>query len=369
MSYKIRQDCRYFKGVIPCFFHKEQGIQCDTCRHYSPIKFKILVVKLDAPGDVLRTTGILQGLKEKYPDSYITWITKNNSLELFKNNPYVDCLLSASAEGYLQIQLQKYDLVLSLDASFLGSQIATLVDAKEKLGFGYDSKGFVYPFNEEAREWYEMGLFDEVKRKNKKTYQEIIFSICKLKPSSYEIIFKLDEKEKKFAFCFSERNNLSGLIIGLNTGAGGRWKNKKWTREGFIGLIKLIEKNIENSKILLLGGPKEIERNRYIKGICPNVLDTGCDNTIREFGALVSLCDIVVTGDTLALHIATALEKKIVALFGPTSHNEIDLYNRGKKLHSEMDCLCCYKNDCNVSPNCMELIKPEDVFYAIKSLI
>ncbi|MEW6103142.1 MAG: glycosyltransferase family 9 protein [bacterium] len=369
MNYNIKQDCRYFKGDIPCFFHKEQGVHCKTCKHYSPIKFKILIIKLDAPGDVLRTTCILQGLKEKYPNSYITWITKRNSFELFKNNHYIDCLLDVSLLSYIKLKSEGYDVLLSLDSSPLGAQIATLACAKEKLGFGYDNKGFVYPFNKEAEEWYEMGIFDDVKRANSRTYQEIILDICKLKPYSYEIIFSLERQEREFALSFAKKNNLSGLIIGLNTGAGGRWKNKKWTRDGFIGLINLIEKNIENSKILLLGGLKEVERNRYLKEMCPNVIDTGCDNTIREFGALVSLCDILITGDTLCLHIACALEKKIVALFGPTSYNEIDLYNRGKKVYPKIDCLCCYKNDCNVSPNCMELIKPDDVFLEILSLI
>jgi heptosyltransferase-2 len=97
------------------------------------------------------------------------------------------------------------------------------------------------------------------------------------------------------------------------------------------------------------------------------VIDTGCDNTIRRFGALLSLCQLVVTGDTLALHLALGLGKKVVALFGTTSSVEIDLYGRGKKVYPDIDCLGCYKKDCQVSPNCMELIKPTQVLEAIGS--
>ncbi len=354
---------------MPCSFHKKEGVCCPICKYYSPISFKILIVKLDAPGDVLRTTCILSGLSEKYPNSHITWTTQRNSFELFKNNPYIDCLLDVCFSSYLKLQLETYDLVLSLDSSPLSAQIATFAKGGEKLGFGYSPKGFVYPFNEEAEIWYKIGLFDFLKKANKKTYQEIILNICRLKPKRYEIVFRLDEKEKEFASLFAKKNNLSGLIIGLNTGGGSKWKNKKWTEEGFLYLISLIKENIKDSEILLLGGPQEKERNKALleKSRCP-IIDTGCDNTIREFGALVNLCDIVVTGDTLALHIAIALEKRVVALFGPTSFNEIDLYNRGKKVYSNLDCLCCYRKDCNISPNCMELIKPEDVFDAILSL-
>lgn len=362
---KIHQDCLYFKSFIPCSFHKEEGVHCEDCKHYLPISFKILVVKLDAPGDVLRTTSILPPLKEKYPNSHITWIAKENSHELFKNNPYIDCLFPASFSSYLKLKLEKYNLVLSLDSSPLGSQIATLAQGEEKLGFGYSPSGFVYPFNKEAEEWYEMGLFDNIKKKNERTYQEIVLDICRLNPKNQKIIFNLSDEERSHL----KKYNLEGIVIGLNTGGGRRWKNKKWTIEGFVSLISLIKENIENSSILLLGGPQEKERNRTILEKSKyKIIDTGCDNTMREFGALISLCDIIVTGDTLALHIACGLEKKVVALFGPTSYNEIDLYGRGKKIYPKIDCLCCYKNDCDVSPNCMELIKPEDVFSALTSL-
>ena len=131
-------------------------------------------------------------------------------------------------------------------------------------------------------------------------------------------------------------------------------------------------------KILLLGGLEEVERNKYLaKRYGDIVIDTGCNNTIREFGALVNLCDIVVTGDTLAMHIAIGLGKKVIALFGPTSHVEIDLYGRGEKIYAgnssssfqlennKLKCLCCYRKDCNIHPNCMELITPQQVLNVI----
>jgi len=86
----LKTDCKHFHGDRPCVPHKEKGMKCDDCTEYKPISFKILIVKLDAAGDVLRTTSILKPLKRKYPDSYITWCTRQNSKELFKYNPLVD---------------------------------------------------------------------------------------------------------------------------------------------------------------------------------------------------------------------------------------------------------------------------------------
>jgi heptosyltransferase-2 len=130
----------------------------------------------------------------------------------------------------------------------------------------------------------------------------------------------------------------------------------------------MIDKSLPEAKILLYGGPEEIERNKYLSEKYPDVVDTGCENSLREFIALIDVCDLLVTGDTMALHIAAGLKKKVVALFGPTSHAEIELYGRGRKVYAQSDCLCCYKRNCDVSPNCMELITSEMVLNAIKEL-
>jgi hypothetical protein len=89
-------DCTYFMGDRPCLPNKQEGVFC-SCDHYerdeaitTPFpdipdavieefpegEKKIIIVKLDAVGDVLRTTSILPSLKGKYTDSTIVWITK-----------------------------------------------------------------------------------------------------------------------------------------------------------------------------------------------------------------------------------------------------------------------------------------------------
>jgi heptosyltransferase-2 len=368
---RINQNCRHFNSDVPCVFHKQEGVHCDNCSHYQQVECKILIIKLDAIGDVLRTTCILPGLKEKYPNAHITWLTLEESLSLFTNNPYVDVVLSCSYDSFIQLQVEMYDLVINLDSAPKSAQLATLAKGKEKLGFGYDERGFVYPFNKEAQKWFEMGLFDDVKKANIQTYQQIILDICRLTPSNYDIIFKLSDEEKAFADNFAKKHNIThSPVIGLNTGAGKRWKQKKWTQAGFLELIRLIQSKIPEAQILLLGGPEEVKRNRYLlEKSSGRIIDTGCNNTIREFGALLNLCDIIVTGDTFALHIALGLGKKVVVLVGPTSAQEIELYGRGKKIFAQIDCLSCYNKDCDKKPNCMDLITPEKVFMGIRELL
>jgi heptosyltransferase-2 len=85
----IKKDCIYCLGSKPCKFHKQDGRLCEDCQDYRKTEKKILIIKLDALGDVLRTTSILPALIKKYPNSGITWITRKNALPLLEKNSYI----------------------------------------------------------------------------------------------------------------------------------------------------------------------------------------------------------------------------------------------------------------------------------------
>src|SRR5205814_9082077 len=121
-----------------------------------------------------------------------------------------------------------------------------------------------------------------------------------------------------------------------------------------------------DEQFLLRDGPGERARNARLKAASTDaVRDPGCDNAVRHFAALVAHCDVVVTGDTLAMHMALALGRRAVVLFGPTSAPEIDLYGLGEKVVPKMACLSCYKMSCDFVPNCMDLISTDMVVQAV----
>ena len=364
----LKTDCKHFPGDRPCIPNKTEGKKCDDCNYYEPVNFKMLIIKLDAIGDVLRTTSILHSLKAKHPAAHITWLTKSNAEQLFKNNKLVDRVLLYEEPGTVaKMETEEFDLLIHPDASPTSSAIAAKVNAKLKKGYISDKLGKVIPVNEDAIEWLEMGAFDEYKKKNKKSYQQIIHEIAGLKFQNGEIIINLTDEEKKFQKRFYEENNLSRFeyLIGLNTGASKRWQFKQWRFDGYLELIKKLTPN-KNIGILIYGGPEEIERNQKLKNNFPNAIDTGSQNSLREFFALLGLSDIIVTGDTLALHAATALKKQTICLFGPTSNEEIEDYDRIIKIIPDMECLVCYKQRCDFVPNCMDLITVEMVLSAIE---
>jgi heptosyltransferase-2 len=226
--------------------------------------------------------------------------------------------------------------------------------------------------NKEASYSYLLGIDDELKFfKNKKTYQELIFETVKLnyQNNPYELV--LDKEHINFADSFFKKNNLDkdDAVIGINTGAGKVFANKNLRKERIIELIGMLHEEL-HAKIMLLGGPLEKETNEYIeKKAVHEVINNGCGNSLKEFAALINNCSLIIAADTLAMHIAIALKKPVVAIFGPTCAQEIDLYGRGHKIITEAECAPCYKNKCDKKPNCMDKIDMDKMLKAVKGLI
>jgi heptosyltransferase-2 len=364
----IKRDCRYFEGSKPCKPHKRESVVCESCRYYEPISTRILIIKLDSIGDVLRTTSVLPALKEKHPASFITWITRRDSVDLLAGNPSIDEILECDANALSQLLSRQFDLVLGLDAVKDSAALCAIAQGKEKLGFGLEATGAIYPLNQSAQEWYEMGLNDQLKRTNRKSYQQILLELCNLPVTRlYPPQLFLSEKEIECGRDFMKKIGLNPEkpIIGINSGSGKRWQMKSLPFDTLVALIKRLK---SKNQVMLLGGPEEVERNSQLAKLT-GAIDSGCNNTLRQFAGIVNQCSLIFTGDTLALHIALALQKKLVAFFGPTSHHEIELFSLGQKLFSSYECLCCYLPSCDKNPTCMDVITVDDLAHAAERLV
>lgn len=285
-----------------------------------------LIIKLGALGDVLRTTTILNAL-----EGNITWITKPNAKPLLENIPHINHLV----EGIKEIAGNHFDTVLSLDDDIAGCRMLKEITFDRLYGF-YENNGKILPMPE-SREWWAMSLNgsddrDERKQANRKSFQYSLFKNIGLEFKGQDYIFGYEPKEVK-------KN-----IVGLEDRAGDRWPMKIWPYYAELG----DRLRNEGFKVKIFKQKKDI----------------------RDYIADVNSCRVVVSGDSLAMHVALALKKKVVALFGPTNPYEIEMYGRGTKLHSDMPCISCYKKIvCEKKPNCMESLDVETVYDSIKRLL
>ena len=359
---EIAWDCRHVLGDRPCLFHKQTGVVC-TCSHYDRIDERILVIKLDGMGDVLRTTTLLPALAEVHPHAAIAWITRPESKPLLEGNRYLAEVIEYGPDAAVQLAVRRFDRVINLDAGRTGAALAATARAPRKDGFVLDERGVVQPTNAAARRWLEMGVFDDLKRQGRDTYQALMSDIVGTGGCPTAYVLELAQAELA-----SGRRHLEQLgvdwsrpVIGLNTGAGGRWPLKRWREDGFLALVHLLAAR-QQAHLVLLGGPDERERHGRLRSRAGvTLVDPGCDHGVRFFAALVAACTLVITGDTLAMHLALALRRRAVVLFGPTNAAEVEMYGLGEKVLPDMTCLSCYKTACDFTPNCMDLITPEAV--------
>jgi ADP-heptose:LPS heptosyltransferase len=365
-QHEIAWDCRFFVGDRPCTWHKRTGVHC-TCEYYEPIAERVLIIKLDAMGDVLRTTALLPALVSAHPRAAITWITRRESVPLLEHNQYIAHVVEYGTDALLCLQTRTFDRVINLDAAPASAALAAAARSARKDGFLLDERGIVRPTNDAARAWLEAGLFDDVKRQGRSTYQDLMADILELPRGEHQYVLVLTDAERERGRAHLQELGVDPArpIVGLNTGAGTRWPLKQWREDGFLELIERLQAR-EDVQFVLLGGPGERERNERLKaGSRVPLFDPGCENSVRHFASLVARCDVVVTGDTLAMHLALAVGRRTVVLFGPTSATEIELYGLGEAVVPRMDCLSCYKMRCDFVPNCMDLISTEMVGNAV----
>jgi heptosyltransferase-2 len=224
------------------------------------------------------------------------------------------------------------------------------------------------PLGAGAERWLAMGLSDANKKANTETYQRLVADVLGLDPAAVkEPMLEPSPAERAAATAFVEGLGVRGPLIGLNTGAGGRWAYKQWTQENQQAFLRLCAD--AGIAVLLLGGPEEVQRHQDLlafAAVLP-VHDGGNFNSFGRFAALIDHCRVVVTGDSLAVHVAAARKKPAVVLFGPTSAAEIELYGRGSKIVPPgLDCLCCYLPRCDKVPHCQALIEPKVVLQAVQ---
>ncbi|MBJ6761837.1 glycosyltransferase family 9 protein [Myxococcaceae bacterium JPH2] len=349
----IRTDCLHFNGYKPCGPHKERGVHCDGCTDYRPATGNVLIIKLQAAGEVVRNTPLLRVIQRQHPGARIFWLTNYPELiprrEVFKT-------LRFDLAGMLTVLDTKFDLLLSLDKDVEACALANRVDAKVKKGFT-QKDGAILPFDADSWGKWRTGVFDDLMKANRKHYVEELFEICGYTFQEEEYL--LPDYEVPAVPLTPGKP-----VVMLNTGAGSQWKPRLYSPARWAVLARSLKDS--GREVVLVGGPEEHARNEEIAAAAA-VHYFGVQ-PFAGFIGLLSLADVVVTSVTFAFHAAVGLRKRIVLLNNTFNKHEFYMYGRGTVLEPEVPCLMCYKQDFDarcVQRDCMDLISPERILRAV----
>lgn len=348
-------NCRFFNGYKPC---GKSDICSSACPQRDSPQVSVLIIHLGALGAVLRATSLLPAVKRKYPSSRITWVTDAPAHQLLAHNPYLDRILTSKEEDLLALSNLEFDVAYVVDKSLKASGILKRTHTDLLFGFRVDPRsGSIIPANSEAEELWQLGLDNQRKFfVNKKPETQLMCEALALDYQRDSYVLNLTEEEKrqvnKKRKAWSQ--NDQAPVIGINTGCSHVIPFKKLTVDTHIELIQKLQWNTR-ANIVLLGGPEDTERNQEI-GKATKVIVSPTSLGLREGLTSVGAVDLVITGDSLGMHMAIALKKYTIAWFGPTCSHEIDLYDQGESILSSAACSPCWKRNCNKDIMCYDLV-------------
>lgn len=326
------------------------------CTHYDPTDRRILLIKLGAIGDVIRTTPLLRKLKETHPRARITWLT--HTPEVIP--PIVDDILPWTLQSLVTLRSMHFDVVINLDKDREACALATQVSSDRKQGFILRD-GLPAPADEAAEHKFHTGVFDDVGRANTKSYLQEMFEICGFRFGG----------ERYMLDSFSSRGYLWKLnkkkpIVGLNTGCGERWISRLWDDHNWTALAKGLKN--KGYTVVLLGGEQEHAKNKKFASRTGAIYPGHFP--LPQFINLVDQCSLVVTGVTMALHISIGLGKPTVLLNNIFNRHEFEMYGNGALVEPDRPCQCFYQPTCtNSQYRCMEHLPASRVLEACVGLL
>ncbi|MEI8278722.1 MAG: glycosyltransferase family 9 protein [Bacteroidota bacterium] len=294
---------------------------------------KIAIIKIGATGDVVRTSVLLH----LYTHDEITWITARHNITVLPaqltNLRHIVAIEDIVPSGILN---EHFDLVISMDDDVTCATVASSMNTS--LLFGAFMRDGKVNYTVPSREWFDMGLSsrwgkkraDELKWENQSSYQEILFRMLGHTFNGEEYMIPSDVIAKP-----------RQRVIGIEARAGERWPTKKWDK--FTQLAQ------------------RLTQDRYECIFFEDRKD------IKDYMLDIGSTSLVVSGDTLGMHIALALKIPVVAIFTCTSAVEIYGYERMEKIVSPCLNKAFYKTD--FIPEAVKSISVDEVYNAIKKLL
>lgn len=317
---------------------------------------RILIVKHGALGDVVRTSYFAGALKAKFGAQLeLAWVTSRAALPLLADNPHIDRLSTSFAD----FRDDTFDVVYSLDDEAPVVEAVARLQAKRVSGAFLDCGKLSY--TADAAEWFDMGLLskfgkaraDELKKHNARGHAEIfqrIFAVDAVRPE-----FFLSAEGKAAAMSFLPGR---GALVGINPYAGGRWPSKEIRDDELYALIQAIgERQVfaEPVTVVLFGAGEDRLRNEALAArvaagpVHQDIVVADTDASLMTLAGYISRMDLMISSDSLAMHLAISQSVPTLVFFSPTSAAEIDAFGRCEKVVSLAPDYCSYAKNCDNS--------------------
>ena len=340
----------------------------------------ILVIKFFGMGSIVLLTPTLREIKKKYPNATLTFLSFKSNRELLKRFSSIDDIITINTETLddfirntlsLRKTFRKKEFEIVFDFEFFSkfsTLISALTNAPQRIAFALPTR------------WRRLLVTKQTPLDKSKHVTEVFLS--QVETNVENIILeqpKIFEKDIAM-FNYNCKSNWkldfqSQPIITVNVNAGETFLERRWDKERFIQLAK--ESFSANTKYFFIGNENEFE---YVEKIVraidkENVINVAGKFTFGELLVLIQKSQLIITNDSGPLHLAVALGKRTLSLFGPESPNFYGPIGKNHRvIYKSISCSPCMNVydaktfRCPYDAKCMKEISVDEVKTEIKKV-
>ncbi len=346
---------------------------------------KILVIQLRHHGDVLLTTPLLYTLKKEMPEADLDVYIYKEAAPMLEGLPFIHTLklydkgwkkqgffyrYTKELKMLFNLRKESYDLVINMTEGDRGALVSLLSNASYTIGLDPKKTGM----------WLKEKCYTKLSKERPGIKHKVEMNLDILRdmgihPSVEDryLQFVIPNKDQASALDLLKLHHLDEFYL---IHPVSRWMFKSWPVDKVAELMKQI---YEETKVrfVITGSPAREEMD-YILQLVQKLPEEIFVNfagkiNLKELGALIQKAKIMVSVDSVPMHMAAALKTPLVAIFGPTSEKRWAPWQHPHAVivYNEMACRPCYKAGCNDShrSECLESLPIEEVkkaFYKLK---
>ena len=308
---------------------------------------QVLITRLSAIGYCILTLPLAVKIKQLWPDCRITWAVDCAAATLLEAHPAIDEVLRVQ-KGWLsqpknwsrlrnQLQERQFDLVFDPQGLSKSSLLGRLSTSPLRIGFDYSHARELAP-------WMATHRIRRTARHMVDTYLQLLSPWCELTPGTGEFQMPVFERSAErveqmlqgleFSYLSNPPSTLDSnhhntaisdqKWVAMNVGAG--WVSRRWPPERFGWIAQQLWQRHGLRSLVVWAGDEEQAMAEQVVAQGGGAAVAAPPTTLRELVEVIRRCELLITGDTSALHMASAVNAPCVGLFGPTWADEVGPY-------------------------------------------
>ncbi len=340
---------------------------------------KILVVRLSAVGDVVRTVPAVHAIRKRFPDSVIHWLVEDRCAEMIDGLDCIDKTVQVPRRqwkktgplgkilGFFrftrELREAGYDLYIDIHGILKSGLYGAMARIPRRVGY---PRGI-------AKEWNTLFGTEIIPAEPKRMsrYERNFLMARYFDPEAREIRpeLPLTETDRDFARDFFRTHGLeTDRTAFIYPGTSPRGRYKRWLPERYGQLAdRLAAAGIRS---VIGWGPgeesivKAVETAAVTSPVIPPL------TSLKQLAALIESSLVFIGGDTGPMHMASLLGTPVVTIFGPSDPviNEPARFTPFRIVRAGVDCSPCRKKDCD-HLRCLTAVTVDQVMTSTEDLL